>query len=102
MLSRRTLLAASLATPGLAQGGYPTRPIRLLVGYPPAGTTDIAARIAAEHLAPRLGQPGLGENRPGATGNIAAEQAARAEPDGYTLLTSNIATTAINYSLFGP
>jgi tripartite-type tricarboxylate transporter receptor subunit TctC len=106
MRHRRSLLLAGLtvplAAPALAQGeGYPSRPIRLLVGYPPAGTTDIAARLAAERLTPRLGQPVLVENRPGATGNIAAEIAARSEPDGHTLLTSNIATTAINYSLFG-
>ena len=109
MRHRRSLLLAGLtvplAVPALAQtvsqDGYPSRPIRLLVGYPPAGTTDIAARLAAERLTPRLGQPVLVENRPGATGNIAAEIAARSEPDGHTLLTSNIATTAINYSLFG-
>ncbi|MCO6414935.1 tripartite tricarboxylate transporter substrate binding protein, partial [Siccirubricoccus sp. KC 17139] len=100
-LPRRALLALPLASPALAQPAWPARPIRLVVGYPPAGTTDIAARLAAERLAPLLGQPVLVENRPGATGNIAAELVARSEPDGYTLVTSNIATTAINYSLFG-
>jgi tripartite-type tricarboxylate transporter receptor subunit TctC len=100
-MRRRALLAAGLATPALAQAPWPTRPIRLLVGYPPAGTTDIAARMGAERLGRRLGQPVLVENRPGATGNIAADFVARAEPDGYTLHCTNIATGCINYALFG-
>ena len=99
---RRTLLAG-LALPALAraQAGYPSRPIRMLCGFPPAGTTDIAARLVSERLSARLGQPVAVENRAGATGNIAAEMAARAEPDGYTLHTTNVGTGAINYTLFG-
>ena len=104
--SRRQLLAPVLLAswaPGAARAQtWPARPVRLLVGYSPAGTTDIAGRLIAERLTARLGQPFLVENRPGATGNIAAEAVARSEPDGYTLYVTNIANAAINYSLFGP
>ena len=102
-LNRRALLAG-LALPGLAraQGWQPNRPIRMLCGFPPAGTTDLAARLAAEGLSRRLGVPVAVENRAGASGNIAVEMAARATPDGYTLHATNVGTGAINYTLFGP
>ena len=107
LLSRRRLLAVPALLIGGAPGAvraqaWPARPVRMLVGYAPAGTTDIAGRLVAERLTARLGQPFLVENRPGATGNIAAEVVARSEPDGYTLYVTNIANAAINYSLFGP
>jgi tripartite-type tricarboxylate transporter receptor subunit TctC len=74
---------------------YPSRPIRMLVGYAPGGGTDIIARLMAQHLQSRLGQPVIVENRPGAGGNIASEQTARAVADGYTLLMA-ANTIAIN------
>ncbi len=102
-MQRRTLLAALLASPALAhaQGAYPNRAIRMLVGFPPGGTTDIAARLVSERLAARLGVPVTVENRPGATGNIATEATIHAEPDGYTLQTISAAEGAMNYTLFG-
>ncbi|MBR0682587.1 tripartite tricarboxylate transporter substrate binding protein [Roseomonas eburnea] len=102
--TRRTLMGslAALPLPALAQDApYPSRPIRMIVNFPPGGTTDIAARIYAERLQARLGQPVPVENRGGATGNIGGEAVARAAPDGYTVLSTAVSPAAINYALFG-
>ena len=84
------LLALSLllgaAQPALAQAPYPARPIRFLVGFPPGGTNDIVARAIAPKFSEYLGQPVVIENRGGANASIATELAARAAPDGYTIL----------------
>ncbi len=69
-----------------AQTEYPNRPIRMIVGGPPASSGDIGARLLASKMSERLGQPFIVENKPGATGALAAAEVARAEPDGYTLL----------------
>ncbi|MSQ18411.1 MAG: tripartite tricarboxylate transporter substrate binding protein [Betaproteobacteria bacterium] len=90
-----TLLAIGAAAAECVGQTYPTRPLRMLVGYAPGGGTDIIARLMALHLQPRLGQPVIVENRPGAGGNIASEQTARAVPDGYTILMA-ANTIAIN------
>jgi tripartite-type tricarboxylate transporter receptor subunit TctC len=93
-----------LALPAIARAQdapYPSRPIRMIVNFPPGGTTDIAARIYADRLRVRLGQPVPVENRGGATGNIGGEAAARATPDGYTVLSTAVSPAAINYALFG-
>jgi tripartite-type tricarboxylate transporter receptor subunit TctC len=82
----------------LAQA-YPARLVRLVVGYPPGGPTDIVARIAAGWLSERIGQQVIVENRPGASGNVATEAVVRAAPDGYTLILTT-AAHAINPSLF--
>jgi tripartite-type tricarboxylate transporter receptor subunit TctC len=83
-----------------AQESYPARPVRILVPYGPGGATDIIARIVAQRLTESMGQSFLVENRPGANGNLALEAAAKASPDGYTLLVGNVSTNAINENAF--
>ena len=78
---------------------YPTRPVRLIVGYAPGGGTDIAARLIGQWLSERLGQQIIIENRPGAGTNIGTEAVVRAAPDGYTLLLAN-AANAVNATLY--
>src|SRR5262245_30141537 len=78
---------------------YPTRPVRLVVGYAAGGGTDIAARLIGQWLSERLGQQFVIENRPGAATNIATEAVVRASPDGYTLLLAASAN-AINATLY--
>ena len=92
------LLAAAIAFPGAAQN-YPSRPVRLIVGFAPGGGVDINARMLAPKLSEYLGQQVVVENVPGAGTNIANERVARAAPDGYTLLI-NTAAVAINMSLY--
>src|SRR5581483_12073778 len=87
---------------GLSAGAqsYPARPIKLVVAFPAGGTTDIVARIVAEHASRRLGQQIIVENRPGAGGNIGTQTVAKAAPDGYTLSLCTIGTCAINLSMY--
>ena len=85
------LVAAAIGAPQLhAQGktapNYPDRPIRLIVGFPPGGATDILARILSQHMPESIGQPVVVDNRGGATGTVAAAIAAKAPPDGYTVM----------------
>lgn len=80
------MLSLAVAAPGAAREDYPTKPIKLVVPYPPSGIGDTAARDIARNLAQRLGQPVIVENRAGASGIIGSNYAARAKPDGYTLL----------------
>ena len=75
-----------VAAPAEAQQSYPNRPIKLYVGFPPGGSTDLAGRVLAAKLSETLGQPVVIENKAGASGNIAADLVAQAAPDGYTLL----------------
>ena len=84
------LAAGTAALPAVSRvaraQGYPMRPVRLLVGFPPGGGADIAARIMGPWLSERLGQPVIIENRPGASSTLAAQAVVNSPPDGYTLL----------------
>ena len=92
-------LAAALPGGAGAAEEYPTRPIRMLVGFAPGGGTDLTARPVAQKLGELLGQQVIVENRPGVGGNIATELVVRAAPDGYTLLMGTIAALSINPTL---
>jgi tripartite-type tricarboxylate transporter receptor subunit TctC len=90
--------AVALATAAHAQA-YPTKPIRLVVGFPPGGGIDFTARLVAQHLSESLGQQFVVENRPGAAGVQAASDVSRAAPDGYTLILANIGPFALAPSM---
>ncbi|MBV1796490.1 tripartite tricarboxylate transporter substrate binding protein [Siccirubricoccus sp. G192] len=97
---RSVLLAAAglLALPGVAraQAWAPTRPVRLVVAYPPGGATDLVARWVARELTPRLGQPVVVENRPGANGILGSQAVQQAAPDGHTLIFTTADTHSVN------
>ena len=104
-MQRRSLLRAACGLPlflplvGRAQAGYPTRPVKLVVGFEPGGSTDLTARMIGQKFAEKLGQPFVIENRPGAGSNIGTQHVARADADGYTLLLGTI-SAAVNMSLY--
>ena len=105
-LPRRTFLhlaAAATALPAMPRVAsaldYPTRPVHLIVGFPPGGGADIIARLIGQSLSDRIGQPIVIENRPGAGTNLAVEAVVRAPPDGYTLLQV-VAANASNATLY--
>ena len=91
------LLAAGFAQ---AQDAWPTRNVTLIVPFPPGGGTDTGARIVAQRLSQKWGQPVIVENKGGAAGVIGADMVAKAKPDGYTILMGNIGTQSINPSLY--
>ncbi len=92
--------AVTLATIATAHAAYPERPVTLIVPYPPAGTTDIAARTMAQAMEAKLGQTIVIENRAGAGGSIGMGVVARAKPDGYTIGMGTIGTQTINQFLY--
>jgi tripartite-type tricarboxylate transporter receptor subunit TctC len=95
---RRHALSLLLATPALAQDGWPRRPIRLIVPYSPGGSTDTVARQLAERLARPLGQSVVVENRPGLAGSLGVDLVAKAAPDGYVMVVGTTNQT-INETL---
>jgi tripartite-type tricarboxylate transporter receptor subunit TctC len=101
-LLRRTCLAvlASLAVATGARAAYPERVVKIIVPFPPGGTTDLLARLVADRLDKRLGQRFLVENRGGASGSIGTQAVATSEPDGYTLVMATINTHGINAAVF--
>jgi tripartite-type tricarboxylate transporter receptor subunit TctC len=98
----RTLLAllfCALLTSRAAADTYPSRPIKLLIPFPPAGITDLSGRIVGEALRARFNQPVIIENKPGAMGVIGLRELLKAEPDGYTLMVGNLGSVVLNYAL---
>jgi tripartite-type tricarboxylate transporter receptor subunit TctC len=102
-LPRRTFLhlaALPIASRIARAGTYPTQSVRMIVGFPAGNASDILARLVAQSLSERLGQPFIVENRPGAGGTIGTEVVVRAAPDGYTLLMEVMTANAINATLY--
>jgi tripartite-type tricarboxylate transporter receptor subunit TctC len=99
---RLALMAMTAVAPSLGHAAdpWPSKPIRMIVPFPPGGSTDILGRAIAAKLQEALGQPVVVENKPGAGGSIGATEAARAPGDGYTLLMGHIGTLAVNPSLY--
>lgn len=93
-------LVAGLPSPARADSAWPTRPVRIIVPYPPGGATDITGRLVGERLAPRLGQPVVIENKAGAGGILGTDMTAKAAPDGYTIAVSLSTSLLINQFLY--
>ncbi|MDF3888796.1 Bug family tripartite tricarboxylate transporter substrate binding protein [Cupriavidus basilensis] len=91
---------AAFAVPSAQADTYPSKPIRMVVGFPSGGAPDILARIFSEKISPSWGQPVVVDNKPGAGGNIGAEAVAHAAPDGYTLALGTVGTHSINGALY--
>jgi len=96
------ILTGGLALPAIAsaQGQWPDRPVRIIVPWPPGGSTDVLARLLAEQMQARLGQSFLIENRPGAGGNIGTDALTKATPDGYSMAPVTVGGWTINQYLF--
>ncbi|MEJ1126318.1 tripartite tricarboxylate transporter substrate binding protein [Variovorax sp. CCNWLW225] len=106
-LKRRDLMLGALGGGVLAASGaahaadnWPSKPIRIVVPYPPGGSSDIIARSISQPLSEALGQPVIVENKPGANGNLGADYVAKSKPDGYTLLLCDVGALAISPSVY--
>jgi tripartite-type tricarboxylate transporter receptor subunit TctC len=93
------LLSCMLLTAAATADTYPSRPIRLLIPFPPAGITDLSGRIVADGLREKFKQPVIVENKPGANGVIGLRELLKAEPDGYTLMVGNVGSAVLNYAM---
>ncbi len=106
LVTRRQMMAGCaggltlLVSPAAAQAAYPSRTIKMIVPYPAGGTTDLLGRLVADQFKSGLGAVVVVENKPGAGTTLGAEQVARSEPDGYTLLMATSTTLAINKTLY--
>src|SRR5882672_2144205 len=97
----KTLVLLFAVAPALAWAqDYPSKPVRMVVGFPPGGGTDVVAHILAPKLSELLGQPLVIENRPGDPGTTAAAMVAKSPPDGYTIMMGHVSVNAIAPSLF--
>lgn len=94
------VLGTLIAAPAMAQGSFPDKPIRLIVPFPPGGTSDISGRVLAEALSKEMGQPVVVENRAGAGGSVGARYVAEAKADGYTLLLGTTSTNGTNSAVY--
>ena len=94
-----SLLFYLLLSTAAAAQSFPSRPIRLIVPFPPAGITDLSARLVAEGLRAKFGQPVIVENKPGANGLIGLREMLKAEPDGYTLMAGTVGNLVIPYAM---
>ena len=99
-MTKILLLAAALLAAPLHAQDYPNKPSRMVVGFPPGGGTDVVARIITPRYSELLGQPVVIENRPGATGTMAAGQVAKTAPDGYTIMMGHVSVNAIAPAMF--
>ncbi|MCA3395951.1 MAG: tripartite tricarboxylate transporter substrate binding protein, partial [Roseomonas sp.] len=102
MLRRLALTLIALCLPGLAfaQGWVPERPVRIILPFPPGGSTDLVGRILADRVSRSAPHPWVVENRSGANGNIGMDAAAKSAPDGYTLGACTIGNCAINPAIY--